>query len=245
MIANKATGNVLAISGTGPDAVVEQQAPAAPSNGDWMVPVNKGQLWRIVATTITQPTVTTTTTLHVSTNPAPIGQPVTLTATIAGGTPVAGSTVTFLDGSAVLGRASLAKGQTVASLTTAAFAAGAHVLRAVYNADAINLGSQSQPLTLNVPAAWRASAVYNTGERVSYQGAIYLASWWTRNQRPGDPNGPWQELAVNGDGVPLWTASRIFNVGDVAVYQGHMYEAKWWTRNQAPGDPYGPWKLVT
>jgi arabinogalactan endo-1,4-beta-galactosidase/chitodextrinase len=245
MITNKATGNVLAISGTGRDAVVEQQAPAAPSNGDWMVPANQGQLWRIVASTITQPTVTTTTTLHVSANPAPVDQPVTLKATIAGGTPVAGSTVTFLDGSTVLGSTSLARGQTVVSLTRPALTAGAHVLRVVYGGDAINLGSQSQPLTLNVPPAWSASTVYNTGGMVSYRGAIYLASWWTQNQRPGDPYGPWQELAVNGDGVPLWTASRIFDAGDVAVYQGHVYEAKWWTRNQVPGDPYGPWKLTT
>lgn len=53
VIVNKATGNVLAASGTGPDAVIEQQPPAAPSNGDWIEPANKGQLWRIVATHIT------------------------------------------------------------------------------------------------------------------------------------------------------------------------------------------------
>ncbi|GAA5186482.1 hypothetical protein GCM10023322_32820 [Rugosimonospora acidiphila] len=244
MITNKATGNVLALSGTGPNAVVEQEAPAAPSNGDWMVPANKGQLWRIVPATITQPTVATTTTLQVSTNPAPIGQPVTLTATVAGGTPVAGSTVTFLDGSTVLGSTSLAQGQKVASLTTPTFAAGTHVLRAVYGGDVINLGSESTPVTLNVPAAWKASAVYDSGDLVSYHGAIYLASWWTQNQAPGDPYGPWQELTVNSDGVPLWTASRIFNTGEVAIYHGHVYEAKWWTRNQVPGDPYGPWKLT-
>jgi Ricin-type beta-trefoil lectin domain-like len=50
MIVNKATGNVLATSGTG---AAEQQAPAATSNGDWMEPPNKGQLWRIVTARIT------------------------------------------------------------------------------------------------------------------------------------------------------------------------------------------------
>jgi hypothetical protein len=49
MIVNKATGNVLATSGTN----VEQQAPAAPSNGDWLEPANKGQLWRITPAHIT------------------------------------------------------------------------------------------------------------------------------------------------------------------------------------------------
>ena len=62
MIVNKANGLVLATSGTGPDAVIQQQTPAAASNGDWMVPVNKGQLWQIfpvhitaLATTIPHP----------------------------------------------------------------------------------------------------------------------------------------------------------------------------------------------
>jgi arabinogalactan endo-1,4-beta-galactosidase len=53
MIVNKATGNVLATSGTGADAVVEQQEPAAASNGDWLEPTGKGQLWRIVTARIT------------------------------------------------------------------------------------------------------------------------------------------------------------------------------------------------
>jgi arabinogalactan endo-1,4-beta-galactosidase len=47
MIVNKATGLVVATSGTGPDARIQQQAPAAASNGDWMVPASQGQLWQI------------------------------------------------------------------------------------------------------------------------------------------------------------------------------------------------------
>jgi hypothetical protein len=50
IIVNKVTGNVLATSGTG---AVEQQAPAAAFNGDWVEPANNGQLWRIVAAHIT------------------------------------------------------------------------------------------------------------------------------------------------------------------------------------------------
>ena len=52
MIVNKATGKVLASTGTG----IEQQAPAAPSNGDWIEPANQGQLWRIVPARITEVT---------------------------------------------------------------------------------------------------------------------------------------------------------------------------------------------
>jgi chitodextrinase len=71
------------------------------------------------------------------------------------------------------------------------------------------------------------------------------ASWWTQNQKPGDPNGPWQQLAANADGATLWTASRILNAGDVAVYRGNRFRARWYTRNQVPGDPYGPWQLIS
>jgi hypothetical protein len=56
MIINKATGMVLADAG----GQIQQQTPAAPSNGDWAVPANKGQLWRIVPADITAATVDTT-----------------------------------------------------------------------------------------------------------------------------------------------------------------------------------------
>ncbi|MGX7675615.1 carbohydrate-binding protein [Plantactinospora sp. DSM 117369] len=89
-----------------------------------------------------------------------------------------------------------------------------------------------------------ATKVYHSGDRVSYQGRIFLASWYAKNQKPGDPFGPWQELAMTEDGVTIWTASRIFNSGDVVTYDGKVFRARWYTRNQAPGDPFGPWKLI-
>ena len=91
---------------------------------------------------------------------------------------------------------------------------------------------------------WDATKVYNNGDLVTINGALWQASWWTQNQQPGDPWGPWQEIATAADGTAEWTASRVFLGGDVVVYGDHTYTAKWWTRNQAPGDPYGPWQLV-
>ncbi|WP_426514168.1 ExeM/NucH family extracellular endonuclease [Dactylosporangium sp. McL0621] len=99
------------------------------------------------------------------------------------------------------------------------------------------------PVTPLVPA-WNPSKVYNNGDTVSYNGSEWKALWWTQNQVPGDPYGPWQQMATTPDGTALWTPSRVFNTGDVVVYQGKKYVAKWWTRNQTPGDPWGPWKLV-
>jgi hypothetical protein len=59
VIANKATGQVLANTPAG----VVQQAPAAPSNGDWIEPANQGQLWRIAPARITEVTTSASTTV--------------------------------------------------------------------------------------------------------------------------------------------------------------------------------------
>lgn len=79
---------------------------------------------------------------------------------------------------------------------------------------------------------------------MSYKGSVWRASWWTKNQAPGDPYGPWQEIVSTSDGTAVWTPSRIFVAGDRAEYQGVVYQAKWWTRNQKPGDPNGPWSSI-
>ncbi|WP_239133504.1 ExeM/NucH family extracellular endonuclease [Rugosimonospora africana] len=97
------------------------------------------------------------------------------------------------------------------------------------------------PVTPTAPA-WNASTVYNNGDTVTYQGSTWQAMWWTQNQKPGDPYGPWEQMSTAADGTAIWTPSRVFNTGDVVVYQGKKYVAQWWTRNQAPGQPYGPWK---
>ncbi|WP_213453256.1 fibronectin type III domain-containing protein [Rhizomonospora bruguierae] len=94
--------------------------------------------------------------------------------------------------------------------------------------------------------AWDAKKAYTTGDRVSYQNRVYLAQWYTQNQKPGDPNGPWAEVGelvpAAGAGVRAWTASTTYPGGETVAHNGHTWQAKWWTRNQEPGDPNGPWK---
>ncbi|MET8148279.1 ExeM/NucH family extracellular endonuclease [Actinoplanes sp. NPDC049668] len=99
---------------------------------------------------------------------------------------------------------------------------------------------------LNLPStpAWNATKIYQAGDTVAYQGAIYRALWWTIWQAPGNPYGSWEEIATAADGTAIWTPSRIFTGGDTVVHQGKKYVAKWWTRNQVPGKPYSPWKAA-
>jgi hypothetical protein len=79
----------------------------------------------------------TTTTLTASANPSPLGQPVTLTATVAAdiGTPT--GTVNFYDGATLLGTGtlSLVNGQMQATFTTAALGYGGHTIVAIYSGD--------------------------------------------------------------------------------------------------------------
>ncbi|MGC5167570.1 LamG-like jellyroll fold domain-containing protein [Luteimicrobium sp. DT211] len=95
-----------------------------------------------------------------------------------------------------------------------------------------------------IPAAWDAKTAYQTGATVAFGGSTWTASWWTQNQKPGDPYGPWQEVVTAVDGTAVWTASRIFDSGDTVAYHGATYVAKWWTRNQKPGDANGPWRKL-
>jgi hypothetical protein len=96
----------------------------------------------------------TTVALGSSVNPAVTGQSVTFTATVATVAPGAGTptgTVTFKDGSVVLGTVAVGAGGK-ATLTTSFATAGGHAITATYSGDAAFVGS-SQALTeqVNVP----------------------------------------------------------------------------------------------
>lgn len=42
---------------------------------------------------------------------------------------------------------------------------------------------------------WTPSRIFTAGNVVLYQGKKYVARWWTRNQAPGDKNGPWKPVS--------------------------------------------------
>ncbi len=44
--------------------------------------------------------------------------------------------------------------------------------------------------------SWTPSWIYLGGETVAHNGHLWQAKWWTRDQAPGDPNGPWQDLGA-------------------------------------------------
>jgi len=88
----------------------------------------------------------TTTTLISSLNPSFVGQAVTFTATVTStaGTPPNGETITFYEGSAVLGTAALSAG--TAFLTTSSLSAGTFTITASYPGDTTFAASTSSGL---------------------------------------------------------------------------------------------------
>jgi hypothetical protein len=98
---------------------------------------------------------TTATALSVSASPGLVGQPIILTAVVAGTVPGFGpptGTVRFMDGTSTIGSSSLSSG--VATFTTAALASGSHSLSAVYVGDSNFTGSTAPAVTemVNNPA---------------------------------------------------------------------------------------------
>jgi hypothetical protein len=93
----------------------------------------------------------TSTALSAAPNPSTYGQSVTLTAVVtgSGGTPT--GTVNFMDGSQLLGPATLVNG--TASLSTANLSAGSQSLTAVYGGDSNFAGSTSTALSQTVNKA--------------------------------------------------------------------------------------------
>ncbi len=98
--------------------------------------------------------VATCTTLACTGKSPVVGQAVTLSATVAptSGSGIPTGTVTFMDGSNVLGTGttSTSSGKLVASFTTTTLAIGSHSITAVYGGDSNELGSKSSALSISI-----------------------------------------------------------------------------------------------
>jgi len=81
---------------------------------------------------------------------------------------------------------------------------------------------------------WDASKVYNTGDKVKYNGVEYRAKWWSKGNVPTAGN-PWEEVIPDDGQLRAWKASSIYNGGDKVSHSGDEYQAKWWTKGEEPG----------
>jgi hypothetical protein len=144
----------------------------------------------------------TTVALASSVNPAATGQAVTFTARVAVVAPGAGApsgTVTFKDGNAVLGTATVGRDGT-ATLTTSFAAAGGHVITAVYSGDSNFVGS-SQALTEQVKAHKQTTTFLSASANPARVGQAVTFTATVRN--------------LSGTGTPTGTVT--FFVGNTVV----------------------------
>ncbi|WP_347108285.1 chitinase [Paenarthrobacter sp. S56] len=107
------------------------------------------------------------------------------------------------------------------------------------------------PATSPYPV-WSEVATYVKSDRIVWQGNVYEAKWWTRNDIPNNPvaagaAAPWTligpvlpgdrpqpEITVPAGTYPEWSAATIYHKGDRVMLGGRVFEAKWWVQTQSP-----------
>ncbi|MGC1476261.1 MAG: Ig-like domain-containing protein, partial [Terriglobales bacterium] len=175
----------------------------------------------------------TTTTLTSSLNPSVVGQAVTFTATVSStaGAPPNGETVTFNNGSAVLGTATLSAG--IASLTTSSLPAGTLTITASYGGDANFAASTSPGLRQVVNSTTKSAtstALVSTlnpsiyGQKVTWTATVTTSGSVTPT---GKVNFTWDGYSIgtatlNASGVATLSKSNlnVYTYPLTAVYAG-------------------------
>jgi hypothetical protein len=117
---------------------------------------------------------TSSTTLATSANPSTFGSSVTFTATVATNGGGATGTVTFSDGSKVLGTAPVAAGTAAYSLSTLAL--GAHSITAAYSGDANDASSLSSALNQQVLQAGAVALVSSANPSIAGASVSFTAT---------------------------------------------------------------------
>lgn len=107
------------------------------------------------------------------------------------------------------------------------------------------------PTTSPYPV-WSPVATYVQSDRIVWQGNVYEAKWWTKEDVPNDPvpgraAAPWQligpvlpgdrpkpEVTVPPATYPAWSATTVYHKGDRVMLDQRVFEAKWWVQTQSP-----------
>jgi len=153
----------------------------------------------------------TTTTLSSSLNPSNYGQAVTFTATVTSAGPAPTGSVTFKNGSVILGIRTLNAGG-VATLTTAKIPVGANTLTSTYSGDALNGKSASAAITQTVSQASVSMVLTSTPNPSTFGRSVKFTATLTSNG--GVPSG--QPVTFSYNSATLGTA--IVSATGVATF---------------------------
>lgn len=156
--------------------------------------------------------VATTTTLASSVNPSIVGNPVTLTATVAASSGIPSGSVTFSDSGAALGTATLNSAGT-ATLTTSSLAAGTHLLTASFSGATGFNASQSTTLSEVVnPLIFATTTALSSSANPSSTGATVTFTA-TVSSSGGVPTG---SVTFSDSGTTLGTVA--LNASGIATF---------------------------
>ncbi len=107
-----------------------------------------------------------------------------------------------------------------------------------YSSD-LNFGvnqNQNQNQTSNQMEPWSSAKTYNKGRVVTFENAIWRASYWTQGEAPGTTEA-WVPTVTT-----KWTPHIAYTKGQAAIYNGITYTAQWWTKGDVPlSDKTGVW----
>ncbi len=139
----------------------------------------------------------TATALSASSNPGTVGQPVTLSASVVSDSPGVSGTVTFLDGAATLGTASVGTSGN-ASLLVPALGFGVHSVSASYSGDAAHAASSSAAVSERMTEPATATLNSSGNPAIAGMDVVFTAT-----------------VAANGGQTP--TGVIVFSDGGVAL----------------------------
>ncbi|WP_372480433.1 glycosyl hydrolase family 18 protein [Halomicrobium sp. HM KBTZ05] len=102
------------------------------------------------------------------------------------------------------------------------------------------------------PPSYDDGTVYTGGDRVTYDGSVWEAGWWTQGTAPSTDAAVWERVdAADGGGddsddssYPAWDASVAYSGGDRVTHDGSVWEAAWWTKGTEPAADATVWTLV-
>lgn len=100
----------------------------------------------------------------------------------------------------------------------------------------ISRSAMSSNLLLEEAPEWVPNSKYEVGDRVLYEGKIYMCKVGHARLKPTTKYA-WDYLGVY-EGIPQWKANSTYQVGDKVVYEGKIYICKVAHRRLKPTTKY-------
>ncbi|OAD75475.1 carbohydrate-binding module family 5 protein, partial [Phycomyces blakesleeanus NRRL 1555(-)] len=92
---------------------------------------------------------------------------------------------------------------------------------------------------------WIPGTGYTGGNRVSYDGYVYTAKWYSGSKPDGNPMGDWSPASLSApgqcSGIDNWAPFIAYVSKNAVVYNSQLWQAKWWSTNDVPGGAAGVW----